>query len=209
MYVPPQFAETDPEKLFDFVEQHSFGLLVSNLDGRPFASHLPLLVDRNAGPHGALVGHMARANPQWTSDDRQVLAVFSGPHAYITPTWYEAVDVVPTWNYLAVHVYGTLAVEEDHAATLAIVRDYVAFYERAMPRPWTITDENKYIDRMAHAVVGFRIAIERIEGKWKLNQNHPRARRERVARALAQRPDENSQAIARAMTESLETPESP
>jgi transcriptional regulator len=218
MYVPPHFQETDRTKLFDFIERHSFGLLISNLHGEPFASHLPLLVDRHAGDSGTLVGHMARANPQWTATDRGVLAVFSGPHAYISPTWYESTDVVPTWNYVAVHVYGTLKIEEDHAATIQIVRDYVAFYERSMPQPWQMPQPGQipqpasadgakdYIDKMARAVVGFRVAIERIEGKWKLNQNHPRERREKVAQALAQRSDENSQAISSLMAAALRQP---
>ncbi len=87
MYVPPAFGRTDPAELFAFVEAHSFALLVSTRDGAPFASHLPLLLDRAAGPHGTLVGHMARANPQWRDLDGQpVLAVFSGPHAYVSPS---------------------------------------------------------------------------------------------------------------------------
>jgi transcriptional regulator len=138
-----------------------------------------------------------------------VLAVFSGPHAYISPTWYEADRVVPTWNYVAVHVYGTLKIEEDHAATVQIVSDYVAFYERSMPKPWQMpqsagtNDNHSYIDKMARAVVGFRVAIQRIEGKWKLNQNHPRERREKVAQALGQRSDENSLAISALMAKAL------
>src|SRR5580658_7964071 len=127
MYVPAHFSQTDSTRLFDFMEQNSFGLLVSQLGGEPFATHLPLLLDRQAGPSGTLIGHVARANPHWQTTDRNVLAIFSGPHAYISPSWYEADNVVPTWNYLAVHVYGRLEIEDDHAATVQIVRDYVAF----------------------------------------------------------------------------------
>ena len=98
MYVPPAFAETDKGKLYDFIEAHAFGLLVSTHGGEPFATHLPFLLERDAGPHGRLVGHLARANLQWQGlDGRPVLAVFSGPHAYVSPSWYEADDVVPTW----------------------------------------------------------------------------------------------------------------
>src|SRR5262245_55708329 len=104
MYIPTAFAETDPGTLFGFIEAYSFGLLVSTHQGGPFASHLPLLLEREAGPHGTLLGHMARANPQWHDlDGQEVLAVFSGPHAYVSPTWYESEQVVPTWNYVAVH----------------------------------------------------------------------------------------------------------
>src|SRR3954469_15609634 len=113
MYIPAAFAERDLTKLHDFIEQHSFGLLVSQVDGLPFASHLPFLLDRTAGPHGTLIGHMARANPQWrTLAGQMALVVFSGPHAYVSPTWYEAANTVPTWNYAAVHATGRAEVVE-------------------------------------------------------------------------------------------------
>src|SRR4051794_14540219 len=136
MYIPAAFAEADLARLHDFIEQNSFGLLVSPFDGEPFASHLPFLLERTAGPHGTLVGHMARANPQWQAAAGQTaLAIFSGPHAYISPTWYEAEQVVPTWNYAAVHVYGRVQTIEDESALLDIVREMVRVYEQAMPRP--------------------------------------------------------------------------
>jgi transcriptional regulator len=203
MYVPAHFAQTDPARLFDFIEQNSFGLLISQLDGEPFATHLPLLLDRTAGPHGTLIGHVARANRHWQTTDRNVLVVFSGPHAYISPSWYQAENVVPTWNYLAVHAYGNLQIIEDHAASLEIAQDFVAFYEKSMPRPWTVSPDDSFIDKMVRSVVCFRIELIRLEGKWKLNQNHPRERREQVVKALSQRPDENSQAITKLMEETL------
>jgi transcriptional regulator len=197
MYVPPAFAETDPDKLHDFIERHSFGLLVSQVDGVPFATHLPVLLDRRAGPHGTLIGHMARANPQWRELDGQTaLAVFSGPHAYVSPTWYEAENVVPTWNYAAVHAYGPAAVILDRPTLLEIVRRSVTAYEAALPRPWTLDESSLLVDRMLSQIVGFRIAIDRLEGKWKLNQNHPADRRTKVVRALRQRGDENAAGIA-------------
>jgi transcriptional regulator len=203
MYVPAHFSQTDRSRLFEFMEQNSFALLVSQWGGEPFATHLPLLVDRTAGPGGTLIGHVARANPHWQTTDRNALVVFSGPHAYISPSWYEAENVVPTWNYLAVHAYGKLQIVEDHDATLAIVQDFVAFYEKSLPRPWTISEGDAFIDKMAKSVVGFRIEISRLEGKWKLNQNHPRERRQKVIDALSQRRDENSLAIAAWMAETL------
>src|SRR5206468_1591417 len=126
----------DLNKLHAFIEQESFGLLVSQVDGLPFATHLPFLLERTSGPHGTLVCHVARANPQWqTASGQTVLAVFSGPHVYVSPTWYEAEQVVPTWNYAAVHVYGRAQIIEDEAALLEIVQKMVRVYERAMPRP--------------------------------------------------------------------------
>jgi transcriptional regulator len=200
MYIPAAFAETDLAKLHDFIEQQSFGLLVSLVEGLPFATHLPFLLQRTAGPHGTLVGHMARANPQWRDASGQTaLAVFSGPHAYISPTWYEVEQVVPTWNYTAVHAYGRLQTVEDRGALIEIVREMVRIYEQAMPQPWTFDPNSTFTERMLGQIVGFHIQIEKIEGKWKLNQNHPVERRKKVERALWERSDENAQGVATLM----------
>ena len=204
MYVPPHFAETDPATLHAFIERHSFGLLVSQVDGVPFATHLPFLLDRNAGPHGTLIGHVARANPHWQALREQTsLVVFSGPHAYISPTWYETANVVPTWNYTAVHAYGRAELVEDQNQLLEIVQRSVAVYESTMPRPWTLDTNGPFAERLLAQIVGFRIPIERIEGKWKLNQNHPVERREKVIRALEERGGEDAQAIAALMRQTL------
>lgn len=205
MYIPAHFRQSDTSVLHDFIEQNSFGLLVSQTDGEPFASHLPLLLDRTAGPQGTLVGHMARANLQWQqAATGTVLAVFSGPHAYISPSWYESDNVVPTWNYAAVHVYGQLRLVDDADAVIDIVRQYVEFYERPSPRPWQLDGTSSFIERLAAQIVGFTIEIERIEGKWKLSQNHPQERQEKVVAALASKADENSRAIAALMQNNLD-----
>jgi transcriptional regulator len=204
MYVPAVFAETNLTRLHDFIEANSFGLLVSQVDGLPFATHLPFLLDRTAGPHGTLIGHLARANPQWRELTGQTaLVIFAGPHAYISPSWYEAEQVVPTWNYTAVHAYGRAEVIEDRAAVLEIVQKSVRVYERAMPQPWVFDPASTFAERMLGQIVGFRIEVEKIEGKWKLNQNHPLERRKKVVRALQQRDDENAQAIAALMQAAL------
>ena len=205
MYIPQAFAEADQGKLHGFIEAHSFGLLVSAHEGGPFASHLPFLLERDAGPHGTLVGHMARANPQWRhADGRPVLAVFSGPHAYVSPAWYEAEDVVPTWNYVTVHATGVFRAVHDRDALLGIVRDTVAVHEGGRPRPWTLDVSGEFLDRMLKGIVGFRIEVGRLEGKWKLNQNHPEERRRKVVRALEQAGDQQAREIARLMAEMLE-----
>ncbi len=140
---------------------------------------------------------MARANPQWQQSAGQTgLAIFSGPHAYISPTWYEAEQVVPTWNYTAVHAYGRVQIIEDENTLLEIVQATVRVYERAMPRPWSFDESSPFVKRMLKQIVGFRIDIEKIEGKWKLNQNQPVERRREVVRALGERGDENALAIA-------------
>ena len=205
MYIPAAFAETDPATLHEFIEAHGFGLLVSTHRGEPFVSHLPLLLERDAGPHGTLVGHMARANPHWQGlDGQEVLAVFSGPHAYVSPTWYEADNVVPTWNYVAVHAYGTFRLVDDPDALARILAATVGKYERPMARPWSFDAGSDFFRKNVRAIVGFRIEVSRLEGKWKLNQNHPRERRERVIRALEGSQDQDAQEVARLMAERLE-----
>jgi transcriptional regulator len=197
MYIPAAFAESDLSKLQGFIEQNSFGLLVSQVDGLPFASHLPFLLERTAGPHGTLVGHMARANPQWREAGGQTaLAIFSGPHAYVSPSWYEAEQVVPTWNYTAVHAYGRVWIIEDEEALQEIVQGTVRVYERAMPRPWSFSGSRTFVERLLTQIVGFRIEVETIEGKWKLSQNQPAERRTKVIRALRERGDENALGVA-------------
>jgi transcriptional regulator len=205
MYLPAMFAETDREKLFDFIERYSFGILVSQVDGSPFATHMPFLVERETGAHGTLVGHVARANPHWQSAAGQTgLAIFAGPHVYVSPTWYQSENVVPTWNYTAVHVYGQMRIVEDEAGLSAIVGAMVRFYEQSMPTPWTFDDRTTYMQRMLAQIVGIRIEIERIEGKFKLNQNRTVEQRERVVAELERREDENSADVAALMRATME-----
>jgi len=204
MYVPTAFRELDGAKLSDFIERHSFGVLVSQIEGAPFATHLPFLLEREAGPHGTLVGHMARANPQWElSRGQTVLAIFSGPHCYVSPAWYEADNVVPTWNYVAVHASGKLEIVEDAAGLAKIVRNTTDYYERSRPTPWKFDEDTKFAERLLTQIIGFRIQLDSIEGKWKLNQNQPAERQEKVANALQQAGSENAKAIANLMKERL------
>jgi transcriptional regulator len=198
MYVPSSFSQTDPQTLYEFIGRHSFAVLVSSTGTEPFASHLPLLLERPGAGPGRLTGHMARANPQWrTAAGRRVLAVFHGPHAYISPSWYQASNVVPTWNYLAVHVSGTFRVQEDPAWLRSQLQGMIRLYEASQPAPWSLdAQDSAFIDQLLRSIVGFTIDVERIEGKWKLNQNHPPQRRRLVVDALRQRGDAESLAIA-------------
>ena len=129
MYVPAAFAEIDPTKLHEFMRRHSFAVLTSHGEEGLFASHLPVLLNAEAGPHGHLLGHMARGNPQWRGVRGEVMVVFSGPHVYVSPSWYEERGTVPTWNYVAVHAYGTFHVVEDGEGLLDILRRSVLTYE--------------------------------------------------------------------------------
>jgi transcriptional regulator len=203
VYIPAAFAETDTAKLHELIRRYSFGVLTSHGGGGLIASHLPLLLDTDAGPHGHLLGHMARANPQWRDVRGEVLAIFSGPHAYVSPSWYEEGGTVPTWNYVAVHAYGTFHLVEDRDSLLGILRRSVLIYESPRPEPWTFDESAPHVETMLKAIIGFRIEITRLEGKWKLSQNHPEGRRQRVIRALKARTDEDSQTIGRMMSEGL------
>ena len=204
MYIPEAFRVSDLPTLHEFIERNSFGLLVSQHDGSPFATHLPFLLERTSGTFGTLLGHVARSNPQWEQlSDQRILVVFSGPHAYISPTWYDAELVVPTWNYVAVHAYGRVRLVESGDELFAIVRHSVEVYEQSMPRPWAIGEFDTFLERLLKQIVGFRIEIDRIEGKWKLGQNHAAERREKVIQVLEEQGDENATAIAAMMRQRL------
>jgi transcriptional regulator len=202
MYVPSSFAETDPAELHAFIRSNSFGILTSMVAGELFATHLPLMLD-TPGANVRLVGHFARANPQWQElEGQNVLVVFPGPHTYVSPSWYESENVVPTWNYVAVHAYGTCRLMTDPAELHALLQRMIDTYERSMPKPWSLTDD-AYLEKMAKQVVGFTIDVRRLEGKWKLNQNHPRERREKVMRVLADSSHADGREIAALMEASL------
>ena len=203
MYIPSHFAMLDEVKLFDFIEKHSFAIFVSQHGDEPFATHLPVLLRRDQGPHGTLIGHMAKANPHWQfADGKPALVVFAGPHAYVSPSWYEAENVVPTWNYVAVHAYGTFQAIHDPQALTEILRDTVSTFEDP-ESSWKFEPGSEFTSKLQRQIVGFRIEIARIEGKWKLNQNHPRERREKVIAALRKRGDRDSLAIADLMQDDI------
>jgi transcriptional regulator len=203
MYTPASFKMSDVDELHGFMRMHSFAVLVTHGEGGMTASHLPLLLDADAGPHGTLLGHMARSNPQWRDVAGEALAVFTGPHVYISPTWYESPGTVPTWNYVAVHAYGPFKPVEDREGLHDILTRMVSVYERGMSEPWSYDVADPDIDNMLKAIVGFRLEISRLEGKAKLNQNHTEERRRKVIRALEAQADEDSQTIAMLMTVTL------
>lgn len=200
MYIPPPFAGPEPQALWEFMRANSFATLVSHLDGELFATHLPLLVRPGEGNAGHLVGHVARANPCWHDlSASDVLVVFAGPHAYISPRWYEAANVVPTWNYVAVHATGRCTLIDDDAEARDVLAEFVTTYESGSERPWRLDAEAKYFYQMAKQIVAFRIEVTRLEGKWKLSQNHPPERRANVARELLASADPQAQEIGRLM----------
>ena len=197
MYVPRPFAVTDLPKLHDFMGQYSFATLVTrHTNGRMVASHVPLVLVHDGTEFGHLEGHVARANDQWCDVSGEVLTIFTGPHAYVSPRWYQADGVVPTWNYVAVHAYGPLELMTDRAELVDLLRRSLVAFEAGAEEPWTLERSGEVVGLRLAEIVGFRIPITRLEGKWKLNQNHPKDRQARVAAALEAQGSEDALAIA-------------
>jgi transcriptional regulator len=197
MYIPETFREPDAALAFDLIEAHGFAALLSGPAGALSVSHVPLLLER-AGPGGArLLGHLARANRHWTEFDgaRPALAIFEGPHAYVSPSWYAEQPAVPTWNYAVVHVHGAPRVL-DPQDTREVIRRLVSQYEEARPRPWTRDVAPDWVDNLLGAVVGFELPISRVESKFKLGQNRSAADREGMLAGLAAEGDAGAHALA-------------
>jgi len=203
VYLPPHFTETRPAVLIAHIEQHDFGLLVRNGAAGLVASHIPFLVERQ-GEQLHLLGHLARPNLQ-VEDLRQggeVLAIFSGPHAYVSPSWYAAGPSVPTWNYVDVHAYGTLRLIEDEDWLRRLLQRLSDRHEAGSPAPWRMQDlPESYLKGMLKGIIGLDIAVTRLEGKYKLSQNRPSVDRPRVIAALERRGDADALAVAALMRE--------
>ena len=198
MYIPSSFVENDPQMLADFMRAHSFATLVCQVEGVPFATHLPLYYDEK---ENALLGHMARANAQWRELDSagEVLAIFTGPHAYISPTYYAEDTAVPTWNYAAVHVYGRAVLVEEMAEQKRILQTLTSAYESARAEPWVLDWENgEHVKKLA-AIAFFRIEIKKVEGKFKLSQNRSDADQQAAAEALGRVDTDNARGVAALM----------
>ena len=188
MYLPKHFEHTDERTLWDFIAEHAFGTLLSVVDGRPFVSHVPFLPDRGKR---VLHCHVARANPHWDHVARspQALAIFSGPHGYISPTWYAEKGGVPTWNYAVVHAHGSAHVIDDTVHTRGHVEALAAKYEQGRGAPWV----PEYDARRLSGIVGIELRVASLEGKFKLSQNRSAAdRSEVVAQLRATQRDEDA-----------------
>jgi transcriptional regulator len=201
MYIPSHFKIEDEEIIYDIIQEYGFATFFSQHEGEPFATHIPLLIDEDKE---YLYGHFARANPQWKDINNQnVLAIFHGPHCYISSSWYESNRAVPTWNYLAVHVYGKIEIVEDDELKESL-SDLVKKYE--VPDSSYQLDEvdARYLEGMTKGVVGFKIKIKKIEGKAKLSQNHSIERRELVIQELEKFESEDERKIASYMKDYLQ-----
>ncbi len=187
VYIPSHFAEPRQEVLADFIRDHNFGILVTTGAAGLIASHIPFLYDAEDGPHGTLWAHLARGNPQLKDlgAGREALAIFEGPHGYISPRWYATHPAVPTWNYSIVHAYGTAEPIEDVAALERLVARLADHHEAGAETPWRLADTpDKYRQGMLRGISGFAIRVTRLEGKFKLSQNRDATDRARVIAAL-------------------------
>jgi transcriptional regulator len=203
MYIPAHFAEPRLEELHRIMRAYPLGVLVTHGDGGLDADHIPLELDAAAGPHGTLIGHVARANTLWQRcpTGTPVMVAFRGADAYISPSWYpskhEAHRQVPTWNYEVVHAHGTITLHDDERFARRVVAMLTRRHEAAEPKPWKMGDsEPEYIDKMLSNIVGFEIAITSLVGKVKLGQNREPRDRLGAADTLDAR---GHQAIALAM----------
>lgn len=202
VYLPPLFTETREDVLIAHIERHDFGLLVTDGADALVASQIPFLVERR-GDGLFLLGHLARANPQVAdlSADRDALAVFTGPHAYISPGWYAAGPAVPTWNYASVHAYGPARAIDDPEWLRGLVARLSERHEaREAASPWRMQElPERYLASMLAGIVGIEIAIGRLEGKFKLSQNRSAADRAGVLREFAKSRDSGIQEMLELM----------
>ena len=205
MYTPAAFLETRLPVIQQAMHDLAFASLVSHGAKGLVASHLPWLLVADEGPHGTLYGHVARANGQWTELANEALAIFTGPHAYVSPNAYPGKRVhgreVPTWNYIAVHAYGHAETFDDPVRLRWLLDGLTGRHEtETQATPWQVADAPPdYIDGMLRAIVGIRLPIARLEGKWKLSQNRAAADRDGAADELATRATEREQAVAAVM----------
>ncbi len=190
MYTPSSFKETDPNILFDLIEQYNFGIIFSQHGEQPEATHLPFLLDRDRGENGFLIAHFAKANKHWRriESNREVLVVFQGPHSYISPSWYKNRNTVPTWNYATVHVYGKVQITEDPQRLAEMVTRLTHYHEDQIKTDWDLSEGHSVFERELKGIVGFELEISSIQGKFKFNQN----RSEEDQRSVVDHLDDHS-----------------
>jgi transcriptional regulator len=200
MYIPKHFREDDITTLHKFMQAYSFATLVTQHEGVPFATHLPFILDTQRGSHGTLLAHMAHANTQWHdfNSEQEILTIFQGPHAYISPSWYEVELSVPTWNYAVVHAYGIPHLIEDGEELYKLLKTLIETHEAQFKNPWPFQLPEGYLQKMIRGIVGFEIEITRLEGKFKMSQNRTESERENVIAALQESSE--TQPVADLMT---------
>jgi transcriptional regulator len=203
MYVPAHFEETRLDVIHGLIAAHELGTLVTLSSDGLNANHIPFEIDPTAGPFGTLRAHVARSNPVWRDiqEGAEPLVIFQGAQAYISPSWYpsKADDprVVPTYNYMVVHAYGSMRVIDDPVWLRGLVARLTQRHEASMAQPWRIADAPEdYIEKMLAAIIGIEIPIARLLGKWKVSQNQPEQNRAGVADALRRQGGEQASMMA-------------
>lgn len=204
MYCPAPFEEQRPEVLQQLIASHPLATLVRSGPDGLVADHVPVLhvpAEKN-GAHGHLIGHVARSNPLWQArPDEELLLVFQGPQTYISPNWYatkaEGGRVVPTWNYAVVHVHATLSAVHEPEAVIGILDRLTRRHEATQPHPWQVGDAPAdFTHQLLGHIVGVRLDIRRMQGKWKVSQNQPAANRASVVSGLIEQGGETAEAMA-------------
>lgn len=205
MYTPAAFKLDDVPRLHALMRRYPFAPLLTAHAGGIAVTHLPFMVDPTRGRYGTLIAHMARANEHWKLFDgqREALAIFTGAHAYVSPSWYQSPVTVPTWNYAVVHAQGWPVIVSDKVRVRAILEQLVAIHEAYTHPHWSTAQAGDYIDDQIQYIVAFEIEIERLEGKFKFNQNRSRADQEGVVRALSQADDPLKREVAELVAENL------
>ena len=204
MYRLRHYDIDDTSALHRLMREESFALLVTASEGVPAASHLPLLLDTDSGGTDRLLGHMAKANPQWKDFDgeTETMVMFWGPHAYISPTWYESEKVVPTWNYVTVHAYGKPRVLSSPDDARDVLARLTTAHESDATGNWSMDRlPPEYVEKMINGIVAFEMPIDRLEGKFKLNQKSQAPDREGAIKGLRETGNPEAQEVARLMAE--------
>ena len=206
MYTPDSFKLDDLARLHQIMRRYPFALLLTMNTGGIETTHLPFMVDAERGQHGTLLAHMAHANPHWQLFDGQceALVVFTGPHAYISPSWYQSPVTVPTWNYAVVHAHGRPVIVKDKTRVRGMLERLVNEHEAYVDPPWSTAQADEYVHQQLDYIVAFELEITRLEGKFKLNQNRSRTDQEGVVRALADSDDPLKREVAELMRKQLE-----
>ena len=201
MYIPEHFRNEDRATALVFMRANPFAILVSTTSEGPFATHVPVVVQESQD-RMIIRGHVAEANPHWRylQSDPECLMIFHGPHAYISPSNYDTREVVPTWNYGAVHIYGTATTYAEPGPLLSLLHELIPTFEAAYAEQWASLNE-AYRQRMLSHIVGFEIAVAKIEAKFKLSQNRTRNEQQHIIDSLSRAPDTDVSGTARMMCE--------
>jgi transcriptional regulator len=201
MYIPPDYKENDEQKLIAFMQAHNFALLVSCDNKTPVATHLPFIIEKREEKI-FLISHMARANPQWQTFNENLLVIFQGPHAYISPSHYEKQQNVPTWNYIAVHAYGKPKLIENSKDVFDLMERTINNFEKDFFAQWKNLSP-EYVNGMLKAIVAFEIEVKKLDGKFKLSQNKTKNEQQNIISSFEKSEDSVQRELAEEMKKKI------